>query len=107
MRGADDFIALADEELALRMSAAIESLLTVSAPEIEGVEEELEALAVETFERFAPDAARAELIAWHHRTSLGGDDQEELTAQLDGLRSRQATRMLRDAVGSEGGASHG
>jgi len=36
MRGADDFIALADEELALRMSAAIESLLTVSAPEIEG-----------------------------------------------------------------------
>ena len=61
----------------------------------------------ENVERFAPDAARAELIAWQHRTSLGGDDQEELTAQLDGLRSRQATRMLRDAVGSEGGASHG
>jgi hypothetical protein len=91
----DEAIALSDTELALATFAAVASLTEALATEIDSVQDELYFLLVETFERFAPNAARAELEAL-----FADDDPRELAAAIDGMREREATRLLRDAVGA-------
>jgi hypothetical protein len=53
----------------------------------------------EMLERFAPEAALAELI----RNDPLDSEQDDLLTSIDGLRRRQAARLLRDTLGSEDG----
>jgi hypothetical protein len=56
-------------------------------------------LVGEISERFAPEAARAEVLRhWHNANA------DDLLDALDGLRRRQAARLLRDTVGGESDA---
>ena len=50
-------------------------------------------LVTEVFERFAPDVERAQL-----ERDYAASDKQDLFWALDGLRRREATRMIRDAL---------
>ena len=53
----------------------------------------------EMLERFAPEAAAAEI----GRSYRDASDFKNLLDAMDGLRRRQAARLLRDTIGSEDG----
>lgn len=87
---ADELIALSDLELALQFYDFVGRASDCD----ETIGRELFLLADETFERFAPEAARAALPHLY-----GTDDAESLLDAVDAQRRRGAARLLRDAVG--------
>jgi hypothetical protein len=84
----DRVIAMSDEEIAQRLFDFIGQIDDAD----DMIRDALYFLADETFERFAPEAARAQIL--HHWRDASPDD---LLEAVDGLRRRQATRLLRDS----------
>ena len=66
----------------------------------EAIGEELSALVGELIERGLPDAARAEVVRTFSALGpIGGpEDENDLLDSLEGLRRRQAARLLRDTL---------
>jgi len=87
VRNASDIcIALTDAELVEEVYAIVD----IDDPD--GVDP-LRFLLDELLERLAPDLIRADSIR-----RMADDDPDELLDVLDGLRRRQAARLLRDAL---------
>lgn len=96
----DECIALSDDELVEAAYAVVDDLTDSDDEQAAHAGGSLIFLLGELLERFAPEVAQAELVRNLTAAELGPLDAEEneLLDALDGLRRRQATRMLRDAL---------
>lgn len=85
----DELIALSDAELARRFNDLACAVFDLD----DTLGDQLFAFAAETFERFAPEAARAAIVhAWE------GDGPDELLDAIEAMRRRVAARALRDGL---------
>lgn len=99
----DECIALSDNELVDATYAVVDDLGEHEDEQAAEAAGALICLIGELLERFAPEAARAELVRALTHPQLGPLDEEdeaELQDALDGLRRRQAARLLRDTLKS-------
>jgi hypothetical protein len=97
----DECIALTDDELVDRTYAVVDDLAESDDDRAAEAGASLIFLLGELRERYAPEIAQAELV--RNLTPsvpgpLAAEDEVELFDALDGLRRRQAARMLRDAL---------
>ncbi|HKD32700.1 MAG TPA: hypothetical protein VKB73_04420 [Gaiellaceae bacterium] len=95
----EDCIALSDDEL---LDATYDAVCKVAELD-EDLAEKLSSLVGEWSERFAPEAARAELVRLHKglaalRLVRDALAEDKLHDDLEGLRQRQAARQLRDTL---------
>ena len=100
----DECIALSDDELVEAAYAVVDDLTDSDDEQAAHAGGSLIFLLGELLERFAPEVAQAELVRNLTAAELGpldAEDENELLDALDGLRRRQATRMLRDALGPQ------
>lgn len=94
----DECIALSDDQLVDKTYDVVCQVMGVD----EAAGDALATLVGELLERFAPEAARAELIRLHRdleALSLVHDAlaEDQLLADLERLGQRQAARLLRDS----------
>jgi hypothetical protein len=99
----NECIALTDDELIDATYAVVDDLAEHEHEDERAAEAagSLLFLLGELLERFAPEAARAELVRNLTRPELGpldAEDEDELLDALEGLRRRQAARLLRDTL---------
>jgi hypothetical protein len=97
----DECIALSDDELVDATYAVADDLAESEDLRTEEAGDTLLYLLGELLERFAPEAARAELVRALTHPELGpldAEDEAELQDALDALRRRQAARLLRDTL---------
>jgi hypothetical protein len=97
----DECIALSDAQLVDKTYDVVCQVMQVD--EVAG--DALATLVGELLERFAPEAARAELIRLHRDLEAlslvhAALAEDELRGDLESLRQRQAARLLRDTVDS-------
>jgi predicted nucleic acid-binding protein len=98
----DQCIALSDDELVDATYALIDDLAESEDEPTAEAGASLIFLLGELLERFTPEVAQAELVRNLTRAEMGpldAEDENELLDALDGLRRRQAARMLRDTLG--------
>jgi len=97
----DECIALSDDELVDATYAVIDDLAESEDERTARAAGTLIFLLAELLERFAPEVAQAELVRNMTASELGpidAEDEDELLDALDGLRRRQAARLLRDTL---------
>jgi hypothetical protein len=97
----DECIALSDDELVDATYALVDDLAESEDERAAEAGARLIYLLGELLERFAPEAARAELVRALTHPELGpidAEDENELQDALEGLRRRQAARLLRDTL---------
>jgi predicted nucleic acid-binding protein len=97
----DECIALTDDELVDTAYAVVDGLAESENDRTAEAGALLIFLLGELLERFAPEVAQAELVRNLTRSEPGASaaaDEAELFDALDGLRRRQAARLLRDAL---------
>jgi hypothetical protein len=96
-----------DRVIALSNTELVDKLYTyvgIAADECDEAGDALFFLVGEILERFAPDEARAELVrTYTPATPALADpkDGDDLLDALEGLRRRQAARLLRDTLGTD------
>jgi hypothetical protein len=102
----DGCIALPDAELVHQVYEWISRIPPSSRNDMDVSEEALHFLADEVFERFVPELALADAERYYRDqwqddpaffANNPEDLNEEISAARDGIRERQATRMIRDA----------
>jgi hypothetical protein len=89
----DGCIAMTDAELVDRTFGAISQVADL----VDVYGDALYFLVDEMLERFAPDVARADI----ERRYKDDAEPDNLLDAIEGLRRRQAARLLRDTVGSD------
>jgi hypothetical protein len=97
----DECIALTDDELVDATYAIVDDLAESDDAQAAEAGATLIFLLGELLERFAPEAARAELVRALTHPDLGpldADDENELLDALENLRRRQAARLLSDTL---------
>jgi predicted nucleic acid-binding protein len=98
----DECIAMTDDELVDATYAVIDDLAESDDAQADEAGAFLIFLLGELLERFAPEVAQAELVRNLTRPELGpleAEEEDELLDALEGLRRRQAARLVRDTLG--------
>jgi hypothetical protein len=97
----DECIALTDDELVDATYRVVDELTESTDERTAQAGGSLIFLFGELLERFVPELAQAQLVRSMTASQTGpleAQDEHELLEALDGLRRRQAARMLRDAL---------
>jgi hypothetical protein len=95
----DERIALSDDELVDATLAVVDELVESADERAAQAGGRLNFLLGELLERVAPEVAQAELVRNMTASELGSlDAEDELLDTLQGLRRRQAARLLRDTL---------
>ena len=97
----DECIALSDDELVDATLAVVDELAESADERAAQAGGRLNFLLGELLERVAPEVAQAELVRNMTASELGSldaEDEDELLDALQGLRRRQAARLLRDTL---------
>jgi hypothetical protein len=97
----DECIALTDDELVDATYRVVDELTESTDERTAQAGGSLIFLFGELLERFVPELAQAQLVRSMTASQTGpleAQDEHEFLEALDGLRRRQAARMLRDAL---------